>query len=155
MATRSTIWIKTGETYKGIYCHNDGYLAHNGAILLMHYNNADLVNELINGGNISSLGASITPNENKPHSFDAPQHDVTIFYARDRGEELNTYNVFDVVLFEEYNYLFDAKANKWIHTCNEDFFKLTETDILIEWDCSGYIYPAFAIKQLKKLIKGA
>ncbi|MDQ1341322.1 MAG: hypothetical protein QG567_2480, partial [Campylobacterota bacterium] len=38
MATRSTIWVKNKDgIYNGVYCHNDGYLENNGAILLMHY----------------------------------------------------------------------------------------------------------------------
>lgn len=44
MATRSTISYQLNHldyptpVYKTIYCHLDGYLSHNGAILVEHYN---------------------------------------------------------------------------------------------------------------------
>ena len=38
MATRSTISLQLdNDEYKTIYCHHDGYLTHNGAMLLDHY----------------------------------------------------------------------------------------------------------------------
>ena len=86
MSTRSIIAMKTKEnTIKGIYCHFDGYLEHNGKYLINSYNNYEKVLELINLGDISSLNESI---EN------------SIFYGRDR-EEKNT-NCFEVS-FKEFN----------------------------------------------------
>ena len=79
MATRSVIAKieakgigGADDTILAIYCHNDGYLSNNGKILDQHYANKDDVNELLAGGDISSLKDTI---EN------------TIFYARDRGED--------------------------------------------------------------------
>ena len=79
MATRSVIAKieakgigGADDTILAIYCHNDGYLSNNGKILDQHYANKDDVNELLAGGDISSLRDTIAN---------------TTFYARDRGEE--------------------------------------------------------------------
>ena len=40
MATRSTIALEFADgTVEQVYCHWDGYLAHNGLMLLEHYSN--------------------------------------------------------------------------------------------------------------------
>ena len=72
MATRSIIAKLDDNGLEAIYCHNDGYLSNNGKILDQHYANKDDVNELLAGGDISSLKDTI---------------EDTIFYMRDRGEE--------------------------------------------------------------------
>ena len=80
--------MKTSEdTYKGVYCHYDGYLDYNGVMLLEHYNSKERVEELLSYGNISSLREKITPEKGSTHSFDKPDKDVTVFYGRDRGEK--------------------------------------------------------------------
>ena len=112
MATRSSIAVKHGNNIKAIYCHWDGYLEHNGAILLERYNSAK-ANNLVALGNISSLGNNIEPPEGAGHSFDAPHDETTVFYRRDRGEEDNEFCTFaseEEWLEEygqEYNYLMD------------------------------------------------
>jgi hypothetical protein len=40
MGTRSRIGVMHGDKVKSIYCHWDGYLEHNGAILQEHYDSA-------------------------------------------------------------------------------------------------------------------
>lgn len=86
-STRSYICKEQDDgSYIGVYCHCDGYLTHNGAMLLDHYNAEKRVDKLLSMGNMSCLGEKISPDPNEPHSFDAPQEDVCLFYARDRGE---------------------------------------------------------------------
>ena len=102
MGTRSRIGVMHGDTCKSVYCHWDGYLAYNGAILQEHYDSAK-ANYLVALGDISSLGKSI--GEQHPFSkFDikgdepdaeaklklmeqAEAEGWTTFYGRDRGEE--------------------------------------------------------------------
>lgn len=141
MATRSTIAIELADgTIKKVYCHWDGYLSHNGKILLEHYNDADKLLKLINKGSISSLGPEI----GRKHPFstyelnnDAPDYAKklkahaaaeekgwTKFYARDRGEKLvvNTYKdlgEYCASEMEEYNYLF-SKTGHWIVSFDEE-----------------------------------
>lgn len=59
MATTSYIGVEIEpEVYKFIYCHYDGYLDHNGLILNEAYKDREMVEELVNGGDISSLGVN-------------------------------------------------------------------------------------------------
>lgn len=85
MATRSSIFEKTPTGYRGIYCHWDGYLEHNGDLLHKHYQDPDKVRRLIDLGSISSLGERVEPIG--AHSYDAPEEGTTIAYHRDRGEK--------------------------------------------------------------------
>ena len=94
MATRSAIAIKHGRnTIKSVSCHWDGYPEHNGRILQEYWFTRILINQLIEMGDISSLGATI----GKKVEFDATpeyiQNDFEmaisyqcVFYNRDRGE---------------------------------------------------------------------
>ena len=97
MGTRSTIALEFADGTVGVvYCHWDGYLSHNGKILLNNYMDPFKVRELIDNGSISSLGSEI----GVKHPFDAPGYyntpeynkykeqygNMTKFYGRDRGE---------------------------------------------------------------------
>lgn len=85
MGTRSAIIEKTENGYRGIYCHWDGYLSHNGVILQEHYQDSDKVSSLIDLGSISSLEERVVPLG--PHSFDEREKETTVAYHRDRGED--------------------------------------------------------------------
>jgi hypothetical protein len=103
MATRSTIALEFADgTVQQVYCHWDGYLAHNGQILLKHYSDPFVLRDLIDLGDISSLGRNL----GNGHPFskfglkeEDPDYDQmialckqseeegwTTFYGRDRGE---------------------------------------------------------------------
>ena len=82
MSTRSFIARKTEEDFEGVYCHWDGYLEHNGAILLEHYDDPAKLAELLSLGDISLLGPSV----GEKHSFDDRDEECTTYYGRDRGE---------------------------------------------------------------------
>lgn len=89
MSTRSVIATTTDKgTLKGVYCHFDGGIGHNGRILVNHYTSEEKVNELISNGGISSLDESI----GQKHSFNNRPEGQTTFYHRDRGEPLEIYN---------------------------------------------------------------
>jgi len=93
MGTRSRIGVMHGDKVKSIYCHWDGYLSHNGAILQEHYDSAK-ANNLVALGDMSSLGQVI--GEAHPfgyHGTDISAEDyekqfgeMCTFYGRDRGE---------------------------------------------------------------------
>jgi hypothetical protein len=111
MATRSTIALEFADGTVGqVYCHWDGYLEHNGAILQDHYKDPFKLRDLIDLGDISSLAASIE----KPagHSFDKSVDGYTVFYGRDRGEtgiEARQFKDFEDYKknhqYEEYEYI--------------------------------------------------
>ena len=96
MATRSTIALEFADGTVGqVYCHWDGYLEHNGQILFEHYRDPFKLRELIDLGDLSSLG-SVIGNQHpfSPH-FDegsrvayeaAKEAGYCTFYGRDRGE---------------------------------------------------------------------
>jgi len=58
MGTRSRIAVMHGEVCKSVYCHWDGYLEHNGAILQEHYDSSK-ANQLVAMGDLSSLRPEI------------------------------------------------------------------------------------------------
>ncbi len=90
MSTRSYIVKQIAEEkYRGIYCHSDGYLSHNGALLIDIYNTPEKVDELLALGDLSFLAPHLYPDPSMPHSFDYSQRQdgVTVAYCRDRGEE--------------------------------------------------------------------
>lgn len=97
MATRSTIAMEYADGTVGqVYCHWDGYLEHNGMILYKHYVDPFKTRDLLDQGDISSLGVVV--GDKHPFSpfgaddSDKAAHDAakeagaTTFYGRDRGE---------------------------------------------------------------------
>ena len=89
MSTRSLIAKQIGEdAYLTIYCHSDGYLSYNGAMLIDHYNSEEKVDELLKLGDLSCLCKKLNPDPSEPHSFDYDerQENVTIAFGRDRGD---------------------------------------------------------------------
>lgn len=92
MGTRSRIGVMHGDKCKSVYCHWDGYLEHNGAILQKHYNSAK-ANQLVALGDLSVLAPELIPTQE--HSFEQPQKGVTVFYGRDRGEKNTDFRVAD------------------------------------------------------------
>ena len=96
MGTRSTIALEFADkTVQQVYCHWDGYLDHNGKILFENYSNPFILRDLIDMGDISSLGPKVgTKHPFSPHgdgdkaAYDAAQEaGYTTFYGRDRGED--------------------------------------------------------------------
>lgn len=121
MSTRSFIAKQIGEDeYLTIYCHSDGYLSYNGAMLIDHYNSEEKVDELLKLGDLSCLCKKLNPDPSKPHSFDFDerQDDVTIAYGRDRGDknvEAQTLTMEQLDApdnWTEYVYIFN-KDNGW------------------------------------------
>lgn len=99
MATKSTIAYENteGEVHV-VYCHWDGDVENNGRTLVEHYNDYDLVKNLVSMGAISVLQPRIHPLGD--HSFVQPERGTTIFYARDRGDELK---INKLLSFDDYN----------------------------------------------------
>lgn len=111
MGTRSRIGVMHGDKCKSVYCHWDGYLAHNGKILQESYNSAK-ANNLVALGDLSSLG----PNIGEKHGFDCPDNikigtpeysawsenkaSMCTFYGRDREESGTEFKVAQT--FEEF-----------------------------------------------------
>jgi hypothetical protein len=107
MGTRSTIALEFADgTVEQVYCHWDGYLAHNGKILAGHYINPFKLKELLALGGFSSLEATVEGTK------------ATAYHSA-RGEELmiNKFKDFEDYKanhqYEEYEYILrqvDGKA---------------------------------------------
>ena len=93
MGTRSRIGVMHGDVVKSVYCHWDGYLEHNGAILQEHYNSAK-ANELVSLGDLSSLRPEIGvehafshfDTEMSQEEYSVKFSNMCTFYGRDRKE---------------------------------------------------------------------
>ena len=60
MGTRSTIALEFADgSVSQVYCHWDGYLSNNGAILREYYTDPFKVRDLLDGGDMSSLGDDV------------------------------------------------------------------------------------------------
>lgn len=111
MSTRSTIGIVRGynDTAR-IYCHSDGYLEWNGAILQKYYNTAEKVERLLSLGNLSCLGPEIKPDD--PSDWDiSKKRDIRFCKTyTSRGEE---WEQCPATQREEYNYTFQVEDGLW------------------------------------------
>ena len=136
MGTRSTIALEFADgTVEQVYCHWDGYLDHNGKILQEYYSDPFKLRDLIDQGDLSSLGTvvgekhafsqfrskdgTLSDEENArldaevKASYEAAQAaGMTTFYKRDRGESditarkyKNADEYFDCSQQEEYDYI--------------------------------------------------
>ena len=99
MGTRSRIGVMHGDKLKSVYCHWDGYLAHNGQILQEHYDSAK-ANNLVALGDLSTLRENVMVPDGVDHSFEKPLAGITVFYGRDRGESGTDFKV--AYMFEEF-----------------------------------------------------
>lgn len=75
MATRSCIALNKRDVITAVYCHWDGYPDYVGRVLHSCYDDEDKIAELLEHGDISSLGEDL---------------ESCVFYHRDRGEPLRT-----------------------------------------------------------------
>ena len=118
MATRSTIALEFADgTIGQVYCHWDGYLAHNGKMLQEYYSNPFILRDLIDLGSLSSLRPTIGTKH--PFSmFEANMtqdeyanlyRDMCTFYERDRGERSA-----DATYFKDYeHFLVDGQVEEY------------------------------------------
>ena len=117
MGTRSTIAVVRADgSVKSVYCHWDGYLRHNGQVLLDGYNSQELAEKVTSLGDISFLDKRYDPIGH--HTFDNAEEGTTIVYSRDRGEfdSLgNTFSNIDLYYVNNPNQGFDYlyKDGQW------------------------------------------
>jgi len=133
MATRSTIALEYADGTVGqVYCHWDGYLENNGMLLYKHYSNPFVLRDLLDLGDISSLGKIVgTKHPFSPHgdgdkeAYEAAvAAGATTFYGRDRGEDGVTQKMFASYeeyvsehQYEEYEYIL-RKDGVWYVKCH-------------------------------------
>jgi hypothetical protein len=140
MGTRSRIGVMHGNKCKSVYCHWDGYLEHNGAILQEHYDSAK-ANHLVAMGDMSSLGSKIgDAHPFSKYDLDPTSPDLALyeqsqaegwctFYNRDRGETSTTFKVADN--FSEFL--------EQVENCGAEYYYVMENGA---WYC-GSMYGEF------------
>lgn len=143
MATRSTIALEFADgTVQQVYCHWDGYLEHNGQILFENYTNPFKLRDLIDMGDLSSLGPVV--GEKHPFSPHSSKEDEALyehakdqgyctFYGRDRGEEGVAAKKFadfaDYVAnhqYEEFEYILRKDGNWYVSKYNGPYALLKD-----------------------------
>ena len=150
MGTRSTIALEFADgTVQQVYCHWDGYLSHNGAILQDHYSDPFKLRDLIDLGGVSSLRPNIgTEHPFSPHGSKedealyeaAKAAGASTFYTRDRGEELRV-NKFDDYYdylanhqYEEFEYILRQVNGRavWFVDCGDAGYVTLEAALINE-----------------------
>ena len=153
MGTRSTIALEYADgTVHQVYCHWDGYLAHNGHILQEHYSNPFILRDLIDLGDISSLKPTVGTKHDFSHfgtemdqkEYEALYGNMTTFYGRDRGETGTGAKKFasfeDYLLnhqYEEYEYILRSLGGEavWFVADHSDEFKPLLQALIAEEEC--------------------
>jgi hypothetical protein len=143
MATRSTIALEYADGTVGqVYSHWDGYLENNGMILYKHYSDPFKLRELLDLGDISSLGPEIGE-KHAFSQFDLPKDEVdaykaltenwTTFYGRDRGEATVAQKMFaDYENYvrchqhEEYEYILRRDGQWYVKCHSADYVLLAD-----------------------------
>ena len=112
MGTRSTIAIEFADgSVSQVYCHWDGYLANNGAILAEHYMDPFKVRELVDLGGFSSLRETVAETAGAAYTQRGEDKDVNRY--------MNADEYFDCCSQEEYDYILrnvNGKA-EWFVRC--------------------------------------
>ena len=137
MGTRSTIALEFADgSVEQVYCHWDGYLAHNGKILFENYSNPFILRDLIDLGDLSSLRTMVgTKHAFSHYDTDLKQEqyyelygDMCTFYGRDRGEtgcDKKKFLDFQDYLahhqYEEYEYILRRDGNWYVKQHDNEF----------------------------------
>ena len=153
MGTRSTIALEFADkSVEQVYCHWDGYLSHNGQILAKHYMDPFKLRDLIDQGDLSSLGPNIgfahpfSPHASKEDEAlyeAAKEAGACTFYARDRGETGTGAKKFvdfqDYLAhhqYEEYEYILRQVNGEavWYVKCHDNEYVTLKSAIADEQD---------------------
>ena len=114
MGTRSRIGIQlSDESILSVYCHWDGYPEFNGVKLVEHFNTREKVEELIDGGDISSLWT------NERWSNDLLDRHRDVYgpqYYSQRGEDCPPR-----LDANKYDYLANGEEYAYIYTPNDEW----------------------------------
>ncbi len=131
MGTRSRIGIEMPDhTVVSVYCHWDGYPEYNGKMLVKYYQDREDVEDLVDGGSMSSLrtrstwgtgsmlrdedGEIICDSEGF-HMYENDREPQPLYYIERGEDEPPSHTSFDAFVRgmcgEEYAYLYDLNGN--------------------------------------------
>lgn len=87
MGTRSYIAKQVGpDQYRTIFCQLGGYLEEVGATLAGYYDTEEMVDKLLDLGDIYTLQPKLTPDPSMEHNGSISQKGVTLAFGRDMGD---------------------------------------------------------------------
>lgn len=104
MSTRSLIGIKEDKGITFVYCHFDGYLNGVGTTLVNYYDTEEKIHELLERGDISSLGEDI---ESCDFYKDRGEDDVNSCLIPTTPDLLDRYYICGQKSWADYVYLFE------------------------------------------------
>jgi hypothetical protein len=114
MSTRSMIGIQNADgSVKTVYCHWDGYPEYNGRMLLNHYNDRKIAENLLKKGDFSSLQKNISDIEYYVDRGDTDVESVTYKNVAEFSQNMED-------SWCEYFYILDA-AGSWYVSDGEMF----------------------------------
>ena len=122
MSTRSRIGMVLPDgTVESIYCHMDGYLKHNGLVLLDYYSDPAKLRKLLDLGGLSYLGKALKCVE--PRDSPGPLSEGTKAYRRDMGrrepgtdvsaDQADFWRLYAASFDEEFGYL--LRPDGWVY----------------------------------------
>ena len=136
MGTRSYIAKQIGaDSYRSIYSQLDGYPSYLGLLLIDYYNTEEMVDKLLDLGDIYVLKPKLEPDTKLPHDWITQQKDVTVAFGRDMEEPgfdstIKTLADLNKNFEIEYVYIF-TQENEWkyftVGELNQGLLDLKET----------------------------
>lgn len=127
MGTRSTIAIEFADgSISQVYCHFDGYLEHNGKILVEHYIDPFKVRALVDLGGFGSLRETIDATAEGAYTTRGEELAVERYMNRDE--------YFDCCSQEEYDYLL-TESMGWLVRCyatRDQWIPVNEAEARVE-----------------------
>jgi len=112
MGTRSTIALEFADgSVSQVYCHWDGYLENNGAILQANYMDPFVVRDLLDLGDFSSLRETVEDTQEGAYTQRGEDKEVRRY--------MNADEYFDCCQQEEYDYILRQVEGKavWFVRC--------------------------------------
>ena len=121
MGTRSNVAYATEDNkIVASYCHYDGYIEHNGVMLLKYYNGEKQARDLVDNGYMSSLQPTIDQiNEGRVHEDKPIEYRNEFIFMNDLE-----------ALWDEFVYLF--KEGKW-YVAESDSIKTPQAYNRSQW----------------------
>lgn len=140
MSTRSAIgYMAINGDIHAVYCHFDGYLAHNGSILDKNYREINKIKKIVKTGDLSILREEICPHNNpinKPTNIECEINNWCVFYDNDRVMPRLFSSPESLIEYFsragcDFIYLYGEKEKDWIfcevNTLTQDWKNLTES----------------------------
>lgn len=138
MGTRSYIAKQVGpDQYRTIYCQIDGYLEEVGANLAGYYDSEEMVDKLLDLGDIYTLQPKLSPDPTMEHSERVSQKGVTLAYGRDMGV-----NDWPATIQTMDDLMDNTQGAEYLYIFNQDH----------RWQYFGYLEMYDDMKDLKEAL---